>query len=143
MAKIFIYLFFNILHWNTYFNVIFHFILFIKHIYHKCVYYMCMDGWMASLTRRTWVWVNSGSWWWTGRPGMLRFIGSQRVGHDWVTELNRTDAIFRAKRIFLTLILFFTFPPKFLLPIFIRFYFRTTIWTCLTMWTPPECPIGT
>ena len=40
------------------------------------------DGWMASLTRRTWVWVNSGSWWWTGRPGVLRFMGSQRVGHD-------------------------------------------------------------
>ena len=46
------------------------------------------DGWMASLTRWTWVWVNSGSWWWTGRPGMLRFMGSQRVGHDWATELN-------------------------------------------------------
>ena len=40
------------------------------------------DGWMASLTQWTWVWVNSGSWWWTGRPGMLRFMGSQRVGHD-------------------------------------------------------------
>ena len=46
------------------------------------------DGWMASPTRWTWVWVNSGSWWWTGRPGVLRFMGSQRVGHDWVTELN-------------------------------------------------------
>ena len=46
------------------------------------------DGWMASLTRWTWVWVNFGSWWWTGRPGMLRFMGSQRVGHDWATELN-------------------------------------------------------
>ena len=42
---------------------------------------------MASPTRRTWVWVNSGSWWWTGRPGVLWFMGSQRVGHDWVTEL--------------------------------------------------------
>ena len=40
------------------------------------------DGWMASLTRWTWVWVNSGSWWWTGRPGMLQFRGSQRVGHN-------------------------------------------------------------
>ena len=49
------------------------------------------DGWMASLTRWTWVWVNSGSWWWTGRPGMLQFMGSQRVGHDWVTELNWTE----------------------------------------------------
>ena len=46
------------------------------------------DGWIASLTRWTWVWVNSRRWWWTGRPGMLRFMGSQRVGHDWATELN-------------------------------------------------------
>ena len=45
------------------------------------------DGWMASLTRWTWVSVNSGSWWWTGRPGVLRFMGSQRVRHDWATEL--------------------------------------------------------
>ena len=45
------------------------------------------DGWMASPTRCTWVWVNSRSWWWTGRPGMLRFMGC-RVGHDWTTELN-------------------------------------------------------
>ena len=46
------------------------------------------DGWMASLTRWTWVSVKSGSWWWTGRPGVLRFMESQRVGHDWATELN-------------------------------------------------------
>ena len=46
------------------------------------------DGWMASLTPWTWVWVHSGSWWWTGRPGVLRFMGSQRAGHHWVTELN-------------------------------------------------------
>ena len=45
------------------------------------------DGWMASPTRWTWAWVNSGSWWWTGRPGVLQFMGSQRVGHDWATEL--------------------------------------------------------
>ena len=45
------------------------------------------DGWMASLTRWTWVWVNSGNWWWTRRPGVLRFMGSQRVGHNWATEL--------------------------------------------------------
>ena len=45
------------------------------------------DGWMVSLTQWTWVWVNSGSWWWTGRPGVLRFMGSQRVGHEWATEL--------------------------------------------------------
>ena len=49
------------------------------------------DGWMASLTRWTWAWVKSGSWWWTGRPGVLRFMGSQRVGHAWVTELNWTE----------------------------------------------------
>ena len=41
------------------------------------------DGWMASLTRWTWVWVDSGSWWWTGRPGVLQSVGSQSVGHDW------------------------------------------------------------
>ena len=49
------------------------------------------DGWMASPTRWTWVWVNSGSWWWTGRPGVLWFMGSQRVGPDWATELNWTE----------------------------------------------------
>ena len=46
------------------------------------------DGWMASLTWCTWVWVNFGSWWWTWRPGVLQFMGSQRVRHDWATELN-------------------------------------------------------
>ena len=49
------------------------------------------DGWMASLTRWTWVWVNSGSWWWTGRPGVLWFMGLQTVRHDWATELNWTE----------------------------------------------------
>ena len=44
--------------------------------------------WMASPTRWTWVWMNSGGWWWTGRPGVLQFMGSQRIRHDWVTELN-------------------------------------------------------
>ena len=51
------------------------------------------DGWMVSPTQWTWVWVESSSWWWTGRPGMLRFIGSQRIGHDWVTELNWSSII--------------------------------------------------
>ena len=46
------------------------------------------DGWMASSTRWTWVWVSSGSWWWTGEPGVLQSMGSQRVGHNWATELN-------------------------------------------------------
>ena len=46
-------------------------------------------GWMASLTQWTWFWVNSGSWWWTGRLGAWYFMGLQRVGQDWETELNR------------------------------------------------------
>ena len=46
---------------------------------------------MASPTQWAWVWVNSGSWWWTGRPGVLRFMGLQRVGHNWATELNWAD----------------------------------------------------
>ena len=49
------------------------------------------DGWMASPTRWARVWVDSGGCWWTGRPGVLRFMGSQRVRHDWVTELNWTE----------------------------------------------------
>ena len=49
------------------------------------------DGWMASPTQWTWVWVHSGSWWWTGRPGVLQLMRSQRVGHDWATELNWTE----------------------------------------------------
>ena len=52
------------------------------------------DGWMASVTWWTWVWVNSGSWWWTGRPGMLRFMRSQRVRHNWATELNWVKRIY-------------------------------------------------
>ena len=50
-----------------------------------------MRCWMASPTEWTWVWVNSGSWWWTGRPSMLQSMGSQRVGHDWAIELNWTE----------------------------------------------------
>ena len=49
------------------------------------------DGWIASLTRWTWVWVNSGSWRWTGRPGVPQSMGSQRVGHNWEAELNWTE----------------------------------------------------
>ena len=51
------------------------------------------DGWMASPTQWTWVWVNSRSWWWTGRPGMLQSMVSQRVRHDWATELNWTEVV--------------------------------------------------
>ena len=66
------------------------------------------DGWMASPTQWRWVWVNSGSWWWTGRPGVLWFTGSQRVGHDWATELDWTGGFkiyiryFISKDVFLT-----------------------------------------
>ena len=49
------------------------------------------DSWMASPSWWTWVWVNSRSLWWTGRPGMLQFMGLQRVGNDWETELNWTE----------------------------------------------------
>ena len=47
--------------------------------------------WLDGMTQWTWVWMNSGSWRWTGRPGVLRFIGSQRIGHDWATEMNWTE----------------------------------------------------
>ena len=46
------------------------------------------DGWMASLFQWTWVWANSRIWWWTGRPGVLQWMGSQRIRQNWVTELN-------------------------------------------------------
>ena len=61
-----------------------------------CVYSppLRWDGWMASPTQWTWVWVSSGSWWWTGKPGVLQFMGSQRVGHDWATELNWVPRLF-------------------------------------------------
>ena len=51
------------------------------------------DGWMASLTRWTWVWASSGSWWWTGRPGLLQSMGSQTVRRDWATELIRVNHV--------------------------------------------------
>ena len=64
------------------------------------------DGWMQSLTWWTWVWVNSRSWWWTGRPGVLRFMGSQRVGHNWTTELN-----WRNHQTVFQVVVHFAFPP--------------------------------
>ena len=61
------------------------------------------DCCMASPTQWTWAWVNSGSWWWTGKPGVLQSMGSRRVGHDWETELNWNEmkqcfAIFLRKK---------------------------------------------
>ena len=55
--------------------------------------YKGWDGWMASPTQWTWVWINSGSWWWTEKPGVLQSIGLQRAGHECVTELYWTDTI--------------------------------------------------
>ena len=51
------------------------------------------DGWLASLTRWTGVWASFGSWWWTGKLGMLQSMGFQRAGHDWTTELNSSTGI--------------------------------------------------
>ena len=51
------------------------------------------DCWMASPTQFAWVWVNSGSWWWTRGPGMLQSMGSQRIRQDWTTEMNRTELL--------------------------------------------------
>ena len=64
--------------------------------------YRGWDGWVASLTRWTWVWVDSGSWWWTGRPGVLQFMGLQRVGHDWATELNWNYTIIQCQELILS-----------------------------------------
>ena len=52
------------------------------------------DGWLASLTLWRWIWVSSGCWWWTGKPGILQSMGLQRVRHDWATELNWTYSSF-------------------------------------------------
>ena len=52
------------------------------------------DGWMASLTQWTWVWASFRSWWWTGKSGVLQSMGSQRVGHNWATDLNCMEYIF-------------------------------------------------
>ena len=62
-----------------------------------------LDGFTDSWT---WVWVNLGSLWWTGRPGVLRFMGSQRVGHDWASELNWTDVKYNHFTIIWSLLFF-------------------------------------
>ena len=67
------------------------------------------DGWMASLTRWMWVWMNSGSWWWTGRSGVLWFTGSQRVGHDWATDLIWSDNN-KVPNFPFTNLIYFTYP---------------------------------
>ena len=52
------------------------------------------DGWTVSPTRWTWVWASFGIWWWPGKPDLLQSMGSQRVGHDWATELNWITVLF-------------------------------------------------
>jgi len=74
------------------------------------------DSWMASRTQWTWVWINSRSWWWTGRPGMLLSMGLQRVGHDWTTELNwqklKPFAIFKTHGLVLSSVCFTREPVR-------------------------------
>ena len=74
-----------------------------------------------------WVWVNSESWWWTGRPGVLWFMGSQRVGHDWGTELNRTE-----------LMIWYAFPSTVLKLkrniLIMHFYFFKQYWRHHVIW---------
>ena len=65
------------------------------------------DGWMASPTRRTWVWVSSGSWWWTGKPGLVQFMELQRIRHDWVTELTEIAIFYKFKFVFWRIVIFF------------------------------------
>ena len=69
---------------------------------------------MASPTQWAWVWINSRSWWWTGRPGMLQFLGLQRVGHDWATEQSPSAVILDPKKIKSATVSIFlapSFPP--------------------------------
>ena len=102
-----------------------------------------------------WVWVNSGSWWWTGRPGVLRFTGSQRVGHDWATELNRrlinywlpfdllhSIILHSWTRATLSPFIFFLqyFFPNIFVYFLIFFYFTILYWFCHTLtWICHKC----
>ena len=79
------------------------------------------DGWMASPTWWTWVWVDSGSWWWTGRPGVLWFMGSQRLWHDWATELSWY--LFKKKIIYRYILTHF--PPEISLKLFFLSYLHS------------------
>ena len=80
------------------------------------------DGWMASLTQWTWVWASFRSWWWTGKPGVLQSLGSQRVGHDWATELTAMLP-FTHVSVFLT-----NTPPSFV-PLLTWFLHSRTAWS--------------
>ena len=89
------------------------------------------DGWMASLTRWTWVWVNSRSWWWTGMPGVLWFMGLQRVGYDRATEMNWTELNAKSMSNWLSLFI-----------IVLSLYFCVlclVTQSCPTLWSPMDC----
>ena len=78
-------------------------------------------GWMASPTQWTWVWANPGSWWWIGRSGMLWSMGSQKVRHNWVTELNWTDGLYEDYISLLLALLWLGHPPTLLLLYLVSF----------------------
>ena len=88
------------------------------------------DGWMASSSQGTWVWVDSGSWWWTGRPSVLQFMGSQRVRHDWTIELNWTRLVIAFLPRSKCLLFYFFFIIFFLLIFFLFFNFAILYWFC-------------
>ena len=67
-------------------------------------------GWMASPTHWTWVWVSSGSWWWTGKPGVLQSMGSQRAGHDWATAQQQQFPSLNTFILFVVWLLWLWFP---------------------------------
>ena len=93
------------------------------------------DGWMASWTWWTWVWVNSGRWWWTGRPGMLWFMGSQRVGHDWATELNWSIYIYMKLWVYANSVPL----PECLSSLFCIFYFLSSLMRTLAPYNINIC----
>ena len=71
------------------------------------------DGWMGSPTQWTWVWVDSRSWWWTGKPGVLQSMGSQKVGLDWATELNWTEHYSKSRNVIVIFSTFFLLTVNF------------------------------
>ena len=98
------------------------------------------DGWMASPIQWTWVWVDSGSWWWTGRPGVLRFVGSQRVWHVWVSELNYSQLrlYFLSSRFTVSIknilqeLRYYKHSPK---VFFLRFYSLSSMFKFFLIWS--------
>ena len=93
-----------------------------------------MRWWMASPIRWTWVWVNSGRWWWTGRPGVLWFMGLKRVGYDWATELNWTENEYSSQK-------YTSVPPTTHSNFFLRLYsFSSFFFSFLFLFN--HCPLA-